>query len=51
MRFNEVHPLDRGRMLPFASAGGAKPIAAREMDAGCFAAAWGGLEGGTPPHH
>ena len=25
---------DRGRVLPFASAGGAKPIAARERDAG-----------------
>ena len=37
-------------MLPFASAGGAKPIAATETDAGCLAAAWGGLEGFTPPH-
>ena len=31
---------DHGRMLPFVSAGGAKPIAG----------AWGGLEGFTPPH-
>ena len=31
--------LDRGRVLPFTSAGGAKPIAGR-----------GGLEGFTPPH-
>ena len=30
---------DRGRVLPFTSAGGAKPIAGR-----------GGLEGFTPPH-
>ena len=42
---------DRGRMLPFAQPGGAKPIAATEADAGCHAAAWGGLEGFTPPHH
>ena len=41
---------DRERMLPFASAGGAKPIAATETDAGCRAAAWGGLEGVPPPH-
>ena len=31
---------DRGRVLAFTSAGGAKPIAGR-----------GGLEGFTPPHH
>ena len=31
---------DRGRVLAFTSAGGAKPIAG-----------WGGLEGFTPPHH
>ena len=42
---------DRGRVLLFPSAGGAKPIAAMETDVGCLAAAWGGLEGFTPPHH
>ena len=42
---------DRGRTFPFVSAGGAKPIAAMETDAGFLAAAWGGLEGFTPPHH
>ena len=42
---------DRGRVLLFAQSGGAKPIAATETDAGCLAAAWGGLEGFTPPHH
>ena len=31
-------------------AGGAKPIAATEMGADRLAAAWGGLEGFTPPH-
>ena len=36
---DEVHLLDRGRVLVFTSAGGAKPIAGR-----------GGLEGFTPPH-
>ena len=30
--------------------GGAKPIAAIDTDAGCLAAAWGGLEGLAPPH-
>ena len=30
---DEVHSLDRGRMLPFASAGGAKPSAARRYAA------------------
>ena len=39
------------RMCPFTSAGGAKPIAAMQTDAGCLAAAWGGLEGFTSPHH
>ena len=39
---------DRGRVLLFAQAGGAKPIAATETDAGCLAAAWGGLEGSRP---
>ena len=38
-------------MLPFASVGGAKPIAAMQTDAGCLAASWGGLEGFTPPHN
>ena len=36
MRFNEVYlkvMLDRGRMLSFTSAGGAKPIAARRYAA------------------
>ena len=37
---DEVHLLDRGRVLSFTSAGGAKPIAGR-----------GGLEGFTPPHN
>ena len=41
---------DRGRMRTFAQPGGAKPIAARGTDAGRLAAAWGGLEGFTPPH-
>ena len=36
---------DRGRVLPFASAGGAKPIAATQTDAGYLAAAWGGVSG------
>ena len=38
-------------MLLFASAGGAKPIAVTETDAGCLAAVWDGLEGFTPPHY
>ena len=38
------------RVRPFPIAGGAKPIAAMQTDAGCLAAAWGGLEGFTPPH-
>ena len=42
---------DFGRVLPFAQVGGAKPIAAAEMDGGCLAAAGGGLEGFTPPHN
>ena len=37
-------------MFPFAQSGGAKPIAAMGTDAGRLASAWGGLEGGTPPH-
>ena len=41
---------DRIRTLLFAQPGGAKPIAATEANARCLAAAWGGLEGGTPPH-
>ena len=36
---NVAAKLDRGRVLAFTSAGGAKPIAGR-----------GGLEGFTPPH-
>ena len=40
-----IRTLDRGRMHPFPSSGGAKPIAARRY------AAWGGLEGFTPPHN
>ena len=36
--------LDRGRTLPFTSAGGAKPIAARERDAGHLV----GWVGGVP---
>ena len=41
---------DCRRAFPFSGSGGAKPIAATETDAGCLAAAWGGLEGFTPPH-
>ena len=42
---------DRERTLPVAQAGGAKPIAATETGgADRLAAAWGGLEGFTPPH-
>ena len=37
-------------MLPVAQAGGAKPNAATETGADRLAAAWGGLEGFTPPH-
>ena len=39
---------DRRRVLLFTSAGGAKPIAATEMDAGCLAAAWGWVGGVYP---
>ena len=41
---------DRGRILPFTSTGGAKPIAAIGTDAGRLVAARGGLEGLAPPH-
>ena len=39
----------RVRVLVFTSAG-ERSVAARERYAGCLAAAWGGLEGFTPPH-
>ena len=39
-----------GERIVAAQPGGAKPNAATETDAGCLAAAWGGLEGFTPPH-
>ena len=42
--------LDRVRVRTFAQPGGAKPIAATETGADRLAAAWGGLEGFTPPH-
>ena len=43
--------LDRGRMLPFAQPGGAKPIAARDRDAGHFVGWVGGVPRRAEPLH
>ena len=49
-KIQEESTPDRGRMPPFTNAG-ERSVAVRDADAGRLAAAWGGLEGFTPPHN